>query len=344
MHKLRTVMLLGLAAAVLAGGCGDSTKKDEIWVYHTPDFYRPELKRLAVIPFSNHTGVPGVAEAISDKVATNLTNNGTYEVYTRSHLADIFKERDAVLAGILSADEAMQIGQAKAVQALVCGDCYRYEAGTQSETRYNQVPVWGTDADGYPIITGWQQVPYLWTRNDAYVECNVVLIDTGTGRQIAAVNEPTHLWAEGSPPKRDARQLIDAAHDDQVGRIFRALDVTRTRIKLKGDVLKIALGLYDNEYDWEKKIAPADESFLVVVQLPPEADRNDFKITIVPDKEREVLAEDAFTWDKQYGRMGRRFAVQPILEQGGCRAYRAKLYSGPEPIATYKFEIVEERK
>ena len=38
------------------------------------------------------------------------------------------------------------------------------------------------------------------------------------------------------------------------------------------------------------------------------------------------------------------FAVRPILEKGGFRAYRAKLYSGPEPIATYKFKIVEERK
>jgi hypothetical protein len=336
-------MLLGLAGAVLAGGCGNSTKKDEIWVYHVPEFYRPELKRIAVIPFSNHTGYQGAAEAISDKVATALTNNGTYEVYTRSHLADIFKERDAVLAGILSADEAMQIGQAKAVQALVCGDCYRYEAGTQNETRYNQVPVLEKNEDGYPVITGWRQVPYIWTRNDAYVECNVVLIDTGSGRHIAAVNEPTHLWAEGSPPEYDAQQLIDAAHLSQVDSIFRALDVTRTRIKLKGDILKTASGLYDNEYDWEKKFTPADESFLVVVQLPPEADRNDFKITIVPDKEREVLAEDAFTWDEKYERMGRRFAVQPIFEKGGFRKYRAKLYSGPEPIATYKFEIVEER-
>ena len=343
MRTSRTVMLLGLAGAVLAGGCGDSTKKDEIWVYHIPEFYRPDLKRIAVIPFSNHTGVQGVAEAISDKVAAHLTNNGTYEVYTRSHLADVFKERDAVLAGILSADEAMQIGQAKAVQALVCGDCYRYEAGTQSETRFNQVPIWGQNAQGYPVITGWQQVPYIWTRNDAYVECNVALIDTASGRHIVAVNDPTHLWAEGSPPKYDPRHLIDAADEDQVGRIFRALDVTRTRIKLKGDVLKTALGLYDNEYDWQKKITPADESFLVVVQLPPEADRNDFKLSIVPDKEREVLAEDAFTWDQQYGRMGRRFAVQPILDKGGFRAYRAKLYSGPEPVATYRFEIVEKR-
>jgi hypothetical protein len=334
---------LALLGLVFAAGCGDSTKKDKIWVYQIPEFYRPDLKRIAVIPFSNHTGVQGVAEFISDQLATTLTNNGTYEVYTRTHLADIFKERDAVLAGILSADDAMMIGQAKAVQALVCGDCYRFEAGTHSETRYATVPIWGTNAEGYPVITGWKQEPYLWTRNEAFVECNVVLIDTATGRQLGAVNDPTHLWAEGRKPEYSARQLLDSADDDQVYRIARALAVTRTQIKIKGDVLKTALGLYDNEYEWERKLTPADETFLCVVQLPAEADRNNFRITVVPDKEREVLAEDAFTWDKQYARMGRTFQLRPIFEKGGYRSYRAKLYSGPEPIATYKFEIVEKR-
>jgi len=80
-----------------------------------------------------------------------------------------------------------------------------------------------------------------------------------------------------------------------------------------------------------------------VVSLPPEADRNQFKVTIVPDEGREVMAEQAFTWTKQYGRFGYQFAVQPILEKGGLGKYRAKLFAGPEPIAHYSFEIVEER-
>ena len=29
---------------------------------------------------------------------------------------------------------------------------------------------------------------------------------SGSGRQIAAVNEPTHLWAYGGPPKYSAAQ------------------------------------------------------------------------------------------------------------------------------------------
>jgi hypothetical protein len=333
-----------MPAVLAGGGCGGGgSKKDKIWVYQVPDFYRPQLKRIAVIPFSNHTRVRGVGQTVCDKLSTSLTNNATYEVYTRQHLADVVKEQDAVLAGILSADTAMKIGRLKAVQALVCGDCYRYETATKTETRYNTLPVFGKNSKGKTVITGWKKVPYVWTRHDAYLDCNVVVIDTGTGRQIAAVNEPTHLWAAGSPPKYDAGQLARMALDDQVNRITRALAVTRTRIKLKGKVLRTAVDFYDQEWEWEKKITPADGKFFVVVSLPPEADRNRFKITIVPEEGREVMAEQAFTWTKQYSRFGYQFAVEPIVEKGGLGKYRAKLYSGSEPIARYSFEIVDQR-
>jgi len=337
-------LLLTLVVVLPLAGCGGGgSKKGKIWVYHYPDFYQPQLKRVAVVPFENRTRARGVGDTIGDKVSTLLTNNGTYEVYTRAHLADILEEQDASAAGIIEGDLAKKIGRLKSVQALVCGVCNRYETATRNETRYNRVPIWGTDADGDTVITGWRKVPYQWTRHDAFVECQVVVVDTVTGRQIAAVHDPSNIRATGSPPKYGPADTLRAAEDDQVARVVRAIAVTRTRIKLKGTVLKTASGLYDQEWEWQKKFLPDDDKLYLVVKLPPEADRNNFRLTIVPKNGREVLAEEAFTWSKQHERFGYAFAVQPIFERGGLGEYRAKLYSGPEPIARYDFRIVEER-
>ncbi|MCK4658803.1 MAG: hypothetical protein KAV82_04705 [Phycisphaerae bacterium] len=341
--RLSARLILALVVVLPLSGCGDGSKKSKIWVYHYPDFYVSQLKRVAVLPFGNRTRAHGVGESISDKVSAVLTNNGTYEVYTRQHLQDVLKEHDAAASGLIEPDLAMRIGKRKSVQALVCGACSRYETATRNETRYNNVPVYGINAKGKKVITGWRKVPYVWTRHDAFAECQVHVIDAVTGRQIAAVYDPSNIWAGGSPPKYQPADLLRMAQDDQVARIVKAIAVTRTRVKLKGTVLKTATGLYDQKWDWQKHLTPEDKQFSVVVRLPSEADRNNFKITIVPKGERVVVAEEKFVWDKKYARRGYAFKIKPIIDQHGFGEYQAKLYSGPEPIARYNFEIVEER-
>ncbi len=340
-HRWIVLCVLTAASLFSAVGCGGGSKKDKITVYQIPDFYSPDLKRVAVLPFADPPGRPGAGRRIGDRVAASLTNNGTYEVYTREHLRDILAEKDLADADIIDADVAMEIGKAKSVQALIVGRCNRFDYTTRHETRYMAVPIWGQDANGYPIITGYNQVPYQWYRHEANVNCHVTVLDCKTGRHIAAVNDPISYWAEGSPPKYNAQDCMNAAEQNAVANIVRGIAVTRTQIKLKGDPIKTATELYDNEWDFEREIPGERESFFAVIKLPPEADRNQFKIAIVPKESREVLAERQFTWSKQYERYGYPFEVKPLLDKNGYGEYKAKLYSGPEPIATYNFTIVE---
>ena len=339
----RAAIWFGLGSLLwpLLAGCDGGSRKSKIWVYQYPDFYKPDLKRVAVLPFADRTRHRGAGGRIGDRISAILTNNGTYEVYTRQHLDDVLSEQDLALAGIVEADLARKIGRLKSVQALICGVCDRYEVTTRNETRYNTMPVWGKNRQGQPVITSWKKIPYPWTRHDAFVECHVVVIDTVTGRQIAAVHEPSSTWAAGSPPKYAAADLLRYAEQDQINRIVRAIAVTRSQVKLKGDVLKTATDLYDQEWDWETKITPENDKFYVVVHLPPEADRNNFKITIVPKDQREEVAAKPFVWTKTVARRGYRFGVAGIVDRYGYGEYQAKLYSGPEPIARYNFSIVE---
>ena len=331
-----------IACGALPAGCGaGGGSKSRITVYQYPEFYQPDLKRIAVLPFRDSAQSPGVGRQISDEVATLLTKNGTYEVYTRTHLADMLAERDLADAGIIDAEEAMQIGEAKSVQALVCGVCTRCEVVSRDETRYTPVPIWGRDERGKQVITGFDQKPYTWTRHDAFVDCNVVIIDAKTGRHIGAVNDPTNINVSGSPPKKSPPELLAMAQADQAARVARGIAVTRTEIKLKGDVLRTAVDFYDGKWEWKDRFAPTADKINLVVKLPVEADRNNFKLTIVPKDSRDVVAEQDFVWSKQDDRKGFPFEVKRIIEKFGVGEYKAKLYSGPEPIATRNFRISE---
>ncbi len=339
------VWFVCLLAALPAGcGGGGGGRKDRIVITQIPDFYQGDLTRLAVVPFGNRTRARGAAERISDRISAELTNNATYEVYTRSHLRDILAEHDAIAAGIIDADLARTIGRVKAVQALVCGVLNRYDANTRHETRSIPVPTWGRDVRGNQVITGWEHIPYEWYRHDVTVDCQVVVLDAVTGRQIAAVSQPISLSDEGTPPKHSAEQLLQAAEAQLVRQVVESVAVTRREIKVPKDAVRIACDFYDQEWDWRDKFTPDMDTVHVVVRLPAEADRNTFRITIVPKEGREVLAEADFTWSKEHGRESYRFSVKDLLDKNGYGDYQAKLYSGPTPIAWRNFRIVEPKE
>ncbi len=331
------VALLGVGAGGCGGGRAHTT--DEIWVEQYPAFYRPELKSIAVVPFGNRTDVPQVGEAISDRVAALLTQNGTYEVYNRQHLREIVREQDAVLAGILSADEAVKIGRLQAVQALICGDVYSYGAETKEETRYRSQRVWGRDPYGRPVVIGERRLAYPYQRCEAIVECNVVVLDTTTGRQLAAFHEPTTLSAEGSPPGRSAEDLLRAAEEDQVRRIVSAVAVTRTRIELSEQAIRTARAGEGSDWRWQRKFLTTDRRMYVVVTLPPEADRNRFRMKVGSDESGETIREEEIVWDGSRSRVSFELSPAEIAARSGPGRYVCRLLAGEELVGAYEFDV-----
>jgi hypothetical protein len=78
----------------------------------------------------------------------------------------------------------------------------------------------------------------------------------------------------------------------------------------------------------------------VVVELPAECDKNDFKITIVRKDQREDLAVQKVRWSRQNKSFGYEFNPSEIAAAGGgVGEYEIKFYSGPDPVIRKKFKI-----
>ena len=245
-------------------------------------------------------------------------------------------EQDLAAAGIVDSEVARRIGKLGSVQALICGVCSRYG----SASREVMVEKWVYSQSGSYTV----KVPV--TLHEAIVECNVVVIDTSTGKQLAAVNSSAPFsWRSDMRAPRNIRGMtvIQVAESLCLMRILENIAVTKKEVKLKGTPLRVATGQYDMKWDTQDRIIPSDEKFFAVVRLPAEAARNNFKITIVPKDKRVDLAEQAFVWPEQTAENGYVFDVKPIVDKNGLGAYQAKLYSGPEPVAWYDFEIAKSR-
>lgn len=314
-------------------GCNGGGKESKIWVSRTPDFYRPELKRIAVIPFGAKCGNPVAARHLSDKLEAMLVNNKTYEVYTRQHLKDVLSEQDLSAAGIVDGELAKKIGRLGSVQAIICGDCSRYVDASQQVT----VPEWVYVRGGNGYIRNVQR-----TQHVAVVECNLVVIDTETGKQLAAVQAPTQIaWVEGTKYPYKGLTVMQSAEAINALTMLQGTAMTRSQIKLKGTVLRTATGQYDAKWDWADRITSETEKIHAVIKLPLEASRNNFKVTIVPKEQREIIAEQNFVWPDGSTENSYLFDVKPIVDKHGLGAYTIKLYSGPQPIAWYNFDIVK---
>ncbi len=344
-----SVLILSLAA--LAGCQGGKVSKVTLTCY--PPYWNETFKRAAVIPFDCPTD-RAKGQALSNKLEAALIGNGTYEIYTRTRLKEVLDEKDLAAAGIIDMDTAQRIGKLASVQLLICGAYSRGEKTSRQETRYRQVARYGTDANGNRVVTGYDQVPYIHTINNAVVDCSATAIDTVTGRQYAAFGKSIAKTSE-TPATIFHSRLISAealfqqAEQEALDGILRAIAVTKTECSLPKQPLRVATGLYDGKWEWTSRVTGESEKIVVVVKLPEQASRNPFIIAIVPEQGRDVVVEQSFTWQEGNAEQGFDFELAPIVQRAGYGQFLVKLYSGLKlhsglsPIAWYNFHIVPDR-
>lgn len=91
--SVRAGLVLVAAGFALAAGC---TKQIRITQY--PEFYTPDLKTVAVVPFRATVANRAAGDAVAEQFARSLAGTKTYQVYSRYDLKTILDEQDMQLA------------------------------------------------------------------------------------------------------------------------------------------------------------------------------------------------------------------------------------------------------
>lgn len=333
--KVSIVSLLALCG-VFAGGCSK-----EITITQQPEFWTPELKTVAVVPFKNLTNVKDAGQMVSDSLANALMANGTYRVFNRSDLKTLMDEQDLKLALGANPNSAGGNGFNKFtnVQAILTGTVTVYAATSSRQQKQKQVPYW-SNGKQYS-----RTVYYTHVRNEANVTVTASLIRPKDGVTIYSTRGPIKgkFVSEGENPARDAYGCSAMALDQAVSQLLETFACVRKKVKVKPkDVVKTATEFYDNKWQEKKKFLTTDTNMIVAIRLPQCCDRNRFRIAIVPKDGRDELASKEFMWSRSINPYrGKTFQFSPkdISSKYGPGEYWIKFYSGPEPVIVHKIKI-----
>ncbi len=335
----RWAIALVLAFFCVLGGC---SKK--ITVIQFPEFYTPELKTIAVVPFTNATNNRGAGSVLTDAVASGMRANGTYKVFNRNELEALLSERDRQIAFGNDPKAAADKFAGMNVQAILVGTVNTYDSSTNSDRR--QEPQYIYDKYGNQQFAG--NRVYTYTRNEGHVSVSLSLLRVPGGVPIHSTAAPAQGDAadEGSPPQLDRTACLSAATQVAVARAVEEFCVVRKTIEVKEkDALLVASERVDGKWQETSEFSSGETSMFVVVNLPPAADRNRFRIVIVPKDSREVVARMDITWSRNFPERGEGFQFSPseIAAKAGAGDYTVKLYAGEEPVLMRDFQITKKK-
>gem|GEM_PF-1388716 len=113
-RRMWAFSVAAMCAAALSAGC-----EKTFWVHRYPSFYTPELKTVAVTPFTNKTDRRGAGADVSRQLAMALRSNGTYQVVGPSELRS-----DLEAKGVKDATAVTREQLPKEIARLQLADAY----------------------------------------------------------------------------------------------------------------------------------------------------------------------------------------------------------------------------
>lgn len=331
-------MLALLIAGALLGGCSTPMVITQI-----PEFYTPDLKYVAVVPFRSEVpDKPNAGTSISENVTRAFMGTGTYNVSGSQDLAALENQRDLMIyaKGGDAGAMAMKLKNLKNLQAILVGTVTTYSATSMSQPRTE--PQYAYDRNGNQYLVGYRS--YVFTRNDANVVVSAALIRVSDGTTIYSTRMPIKgtSWAEGSPPPMDPEGCLSSAAADAVAGLTSTFCITRREIRVNpSKQFNTATSLYDGKWECTDKLKATSGKAFLVLALPACCDRNRFRMTIVRKDQREDLADIPVVWQRDFPARGQGFEFSPakVAANGGGGNFTAKFYSGEQVVMTHDFRI-----
>jgi hypothetical protein len=188
---------------------------------------------------------------------------------------------------------------------------------------------------------------YLFTHNEAVVTVTASMLWAQTGEIMHATSTPVHTRAVsgGSPPAMGPDGVLDAAVAAAVRELVAEFAITHSTVVVDvGKALRITSGQYSGGRLQDKDtFTTADENMAVVVNLPPEAHRNRFDLTIRHRRAAHEADARAVYWDRNGPHGGQVFEFDPsqLAAANGPGEYELAFHAAGRPVMTRAFWITE---
>ncbi|MBU0639882.1 MAG: CsgG/HfaB family protein [Planctomycetes bacterium] len=351
---LRAATFMATFALLLLAGCGESKKAV---VVHHPQWDYTRYKRVAVVPLkSDDLRGTEAARQAEYLLVDLLAGNGAFTVLTRTDLATVMTEQDlARLSDVADPATAIPEGTIQVAEALIIPRISTFDLAAERKElrrpRYarDQKGRIIRDRSGRPRVVGEDVIQEF--RHKALVGGNVRILDVATGQIMLSHSVPPIANEEqqwGSPPRATPEELAVRAAKELAVDFYKRVAPVATDVKLKSDMLIIALEYYEGRYEKTKKVPRTLDQFLLVVRdLPSACDRNSFRVTIAAEEGREYLFEEEFVWSGSRGQRGFVFPVSVAkLADAGGEKFVAKLFAAGDdaPVMEREFELVAPEK
>lgn len=341
MDRAAARLVVGALLAAALAGCTKTIELERV-----PGFYDGQIKTVAVAPFNNRSSQPVADELVAGRLAAMLAANGTYQVIAPDELKA--RLRGAELTMPADGDPkavAAMLGQWDDIDAVITGTVEAFDVDHYSYIdidHYHNYPRW--PYHGFHSAHGYNYYYPTVTRYNsslAYLSVTAAMTRVPDGRPLqsatvaAAAESVSHYHRRGAVQAR-LRQAVDEAGAELV-KVF-----ARTPVKVEVDprkVLRTARGGDAGDLEFTDDFSPTDPNLVVVVELPPAAVNNHFRVVITPAGSDAVLAEESFVWGQNDLQQQLVFSPAPLAEQVQGDDFVVSLYRQGKLLLERDFEI-----
>ncbi len=340
----RPILVRFMLLAVVLPGCASMT------VEQYPAFYTPDLKTVAVVRFEGSSWRSRGGWDVADRLAKVLADNGTYRVIgpyeVRSKLASVgfvlprWIDRDAVADALrrVGGVQAFIIGRMEAVEPSSPYDLHRWRTPCRRcrkwrrELRHKKKRLRFSSSRNY--CTDCER------RLEVRVAVRAEMVRVADGRVLHRTLGSVESRIQGRDCFDPPGELLDNATVEVVNTLVGHFAVVRKTISLsKKKAFRIARRTDNGELVSVDTFGPDEKELIVIVSLPDQADRNQFRVAVTRVGGEKELASESFIWSRLQSRRLIVFSPVKLAAVAGPGDYEAKFYSGSREVMKKKFRI-----
>jgi len=316
-----SLTVLALAAAASLAVCGCETHID---IVEYPPFQGEQLHTIVVLPLTNQTPHTEAGPIVTQALATSLRWNEAYRVVPPQQLQEMMRDAGMIAEVDGSGDPAAIAATLRKLQIL--------DAFIVGEVR-----LYHTQAEYYNVRRS------FW-KYSAAATAQMTLYRVADAQPLYTTDATVWGRAEsvGDPPAKSWPQLKAEAVDQLVRRLTKRIAPTHRQVKIDPDItLRTAGEIRNGEYAFTKRFTDTAATLYAVVELPPVADGNTFRVRVVRKDDSVELAGDDLLWLNDSGVNHLRFDPGRIARRGGgAGRYQVQLMSGDTPAVSVDIKIV----